>query len=310
MPVGTANSYPQYSGNFVPEIWSGQLNEKFYTATVFNEIANNKFEGEIKDQGDKVYIRTIPDITINDYQKGKVLDVEHPDSEPLELLIDKGHYFNVAVDDVDKYQSDLNLMEEWSKDATEQMRNKQDKKVLGDVYADVDDNNQGSSAGKRSGAYDLGSSGGAVSITKTNILDYIVDLGTVLDEADIPSENRWLVAPAWFTGLIKQSDLQDASLAGDNKSILRNGKIGMIDRFTIYMSNNVASEDGTGDDDGDTCWNIIAGHKAALTYASQIVKVQNIESERTFATLVRGLNVYGYKVVVKDAMALLYAKKG
>lgn len=309
MAIGSAAGHPVYSGNFIPEVWSGQLNEKFYTASVFNDITNNKFEGDIGNVGDKVYIRTIPDITIRDYVKGQVLDIEHPDSPPIELLIDKAHYFNIGIDDIDAYQTDLSLMEEWSKDATEQMRNKIDTVVLEDVYSDADSNNSGATAGAKSGAYDLGAAGAAVQISASTVLDYIVDLGTVLDEQDVPSEGRWLVAPAWFTNLIKKSDLQDASITGDKKSILRNGKIGMIDRFTLYMSNNVHSAAGTGGQTGETCWDVLAGHKSAITFANQIVKVQNVTSERTFASLVRGLNVYGYKVVVPTALAHLYCYK-
>ena len=282
------------------------MNEKFYTASVFNDITNNKFEGEIKNQGDKVYIRTIPDVTIKDYVKGQVLEIEHPDSPPIELLIDKAHYFNVSVDDIDAYQSDLGLMEMWSKDATEQMRNHIDSGVLQNVYADVDSNNQGDNAGKKSGAYDLGTAASAKQIDKDNILDFIVDMGTVLDEQDVPADNRWIVAPAWFTNMIKKSDLQDASLSGDGTSILRNGLIGMIDRFKIYMSNNVHFNTSLTQDS----WQIMAGHKSAITFANQIVKVENIKSERTFANLVRGLNVYGYKVVVPESLVLLRAVKG
>ena len=281
------------------------MNEKFYTASVFNDITNNKFEGEIKNQGDKVYIRTIPDVTIKDYVKGQVLEIEHPDSPPIELLIDKAHYFNVSVDDIDAYQSDLGLMEMWSKDATEQMRNHIDSGVLQNVYADVDSNNQGDNAGKKSGAYDLGTAASAKQIDKDNILDFIVDMGTVLDEQDVPADNRWIVAPAWFTNMIKKSDLQDASLSGDGNSILRNGLIGMIDRFKIYMSNNVHFNTSLTQDS----WQIMAGHKSAITFANQIVKVENIKSERTFANLVRGLNVYGYKVVVPESLVLLRAIK-
>ncbi len=310
MAIGTAAGHPTYSGNFIPEVWAGQLNEKFYTATVFNDITNNKYAGEIKNAGDKVYIRTIPDITINDYVKGQVLDIEHPESPPIELVIDKAHYFNIAIDDIDAYQTDLALMEEWSKDATEQMRNKIDRIILADIYSDADSDNSGQTAGAKSSAYNLGYAENAVSVTADNVLDYLVDCGTVLDENDIPSEGRFFVAPAWFTNLIKKSDLQDASLSGDGTSILRNGKIGMIDRFTIYMSNNVNSGAGGGAQSGTTCWDLIFGHKSAVTYASQIVKVQNVTSERTFASLVRGLNVYGYKVLLPEALGHLYCYKG
>lgn len=313
MAIETAAGYPQYSGNFIPEIWSGQLNEKFYTATVFNDIANNRYEGDIKNVGDKVYIRTIPDITINDYVKGQDLQIETPESPPLELVIEKAHYFNIAIDDIDAYQSDLALMEEWSKDATEQMRNNQDSVILADIPSDAHSDNSGTSAGTKSGSFNLGDSGGdELVITANDVIDRIIDLGTVLDEYDIPSENRWLVAPAWFTNMIKKSWIQDASSSGDGKSIARNGRIGVIDRFTIYMSNNLPATDDAAADSGSgaNCWNIMAGHKSALTYASQINRVEKVKSERTFAQLLRGLVVYGYKVVVPEGLAVMYARKG
>jgi len=90
-----------YAGNFIPEVWSGKLQVKFYKSTVLGEITNNDWEGEIKGQGDKVHIRTIPTITIRSYTKGQNLTSEVPQSTPLELLIDKGKYFAVVLDDVD-----------------------------------------------------------------------------------------------------------------------------------------------------------------------------------------------------------------
>lgn len=276
---------------------------------MFNAITNNKFEGDIKDVGDKVIIRTIADVEIHEYVKGKVLEIQNPESPPIELLIDKAHYFNVAIDDIDKYQTDLKLMESWSKDATNQMRNHIDRGVLANVYSDAHALNSGSTAGKVSGGFNIGAAGAAVQVTANDVLDYIVDLGTILDEHDIPQEGRWIVAPAWFTNLVKKSDLQDASLAGDGTSILRNGRIGMIDRFEIFMSNNVHNALGTGGQGAIRCWDIIAGHKSAITFANQIVKVENLKSERTFAQLVRGLNVYGYKVVVPEALCHLYARQ-
>jgi len=101
--------------------------------------------------------------------------------------------------------------------------------------------------------------------------------------------------------------LQDASLAGDGTSILRNGRIGSIDRFTIYMSNNLSkSTDG-----GAQVTNMIFGHMSGLTFASQLTKNEGpMRSEFTFGDKYRGLQVYGYKVVKKEAMGHFYAKKG
>jgi len=297
---------PQYSGNFLPAIWAGKLVSKFYGTTVFGAIANTDYEGLIRTMGDTVHIRTVPSITIKTYYKGMNLSVDNPDSPGVDLPINKGKNFAFIVDDVDKIQSDLKLMDQWSNDASEQMKIAIDTLVLGDVYADIAATNKGAAAGAKSGAFDLGVPGASIALTKTNVLDYIVDMGTVLDEANVPETGRWLVIPAWVAGLIKKSDLKDASLAGDNQSVMRNGRLGMIDRFTLYSSNHVATvADGT-----YTCYYIMAGTKHGITFASQMTEVETLRAQSTFGNIVRGLNIFGYKVVKGDALALLYGRKG
>ena len=296
MGFPVAGGRPNYSGNFIPEIWSGKLIENFYDATVLAAIANTDYEGEIKSMGDTVNIRTTPEITIKTYVKGQTLQVENPDKPKLQLVIDKGEYFACIEDDVDKVQSDINLMDTWSKDASERMKIKIDQRVLTDILPGVAAINKGANAGRISGNFNLGTTGSPVAITKSDVLDYIVDLGTVLDEANCPEGNRFLVIPAKMAGMIKKSDLQDASLAGDGTSILRNGRLGMIDRFTIYMSHNLKIDTGGK-------FNLIAGHKMGFTFASQMTEMETIRSESTFGNIIRGLQVYGYQVVKPEALA-------
>jgi hypothetical protein len=102
-----------------------------------------------------------------------------------------------------------------------------------------------------------------------------------------------------MAGLVKKSDLKDASISGDSTSIVRNGRLGMIDRFTVYVSHNL-SRSGSG---ASTKYNIIAGHKMGLTFASQMTNVETLRSESTFGSIIRGLQVYGYKVVKPEALA-------
>ena len=295
MAYPNAAGRPQYSGNFIPEIWSGKLIENFYDATVLAAISNTDYEGEIRQYGDTVNIRTTPEITIRTYTKGQTLQVENPDKPKLQLLIDKGEYFSCIEDDVDKVQSDVNLMDTWSKDASERMKIKIDQRVLTDLLPDVASTNKGATAGRITGNIDLGTTGSPIAITKSNVLDYIVDLGTVLDEANAPEANRFLVIPAKMAGMIKKSDLKDASITGDSMSVIRNGRLGMIDRFTIYMSHNLSVSSGK--------FNLVAGHKMGFTFASQMTNMETIRSESTFGNIVRGLQVYGYKVVKPEALA-------
>ena len=306
MAVEAASGTPQYSGTFVPEIWSGKMLVKFYAATVLAAISNTDFEGEIKDKGDKVIIRTVPDIQINDYNKNMTLKIQRPESPNKELEIDHAKYFNFICDDIDKHQSDIPLMNKWSDDAGNQMKIVIDTGVLADIYADADTYNKGASAGKISKDINLGASGSPVAITKANILDFIVDCETVLTEQNIPDENRWMVLPAWMCGKIKKSDLKDASLSGDGQSILRNGRIGMIDEFEIFKSNLLTSVvDGS-----YTAFHAMCGQRHALSFAAQMTKMESLRSESTFGTLVRGLNVYGYEVLKGDAMCDLYVRNG
>jgi len=286
---------PNYSGNFIPEIWSGKLIENFYDATVLAAISNTDYEGEIRQYGDTVNIRTTPEITIREYVKGQTLTVENPDKPKIQLVIDKGEYFACVEDDVDKVQSDINLMDTWSKDASERMKIKIDQRVLTDILPDISADNKGATAGRISNNIDLGTTGSPIAITKTNVLEYLVDIGTVLDEANCPESGRFVVIPAKMAGMIKKSDLKDASLTGDSVSILRNGRLGMIDRFTVYMSHNLSVSSGK--------FSLVAGHKMGFTFASQMTNMETIRSETTFGNIIRGLQVYGYKVTKGEALS-------
>lgn len=305
MGVQVAAGQPVYSGTFIPEIWSGKLVTKFYDATVFGEIANTDYEGEIKSMGDKVKIRTVPNIIIRDYAKGQTLQTQRPESPNVELDIDKAKYFQFVCDDIDKHQSDIALMDKWGTDAGEQMKIVIDTGILGDIYADAAAANKGVAAGRKSASFNLGATGSPVAVDKTNVLDYLVDIGTVMTEQSVPEMDRWIVLPAWMCGMIKKSDLKDASMTGDSESVLRNGRIGRIDGLMIYSSNNLSSVT----DGAYTAYNIIAGHKSALTFASQMTQMDTLKAESTFGTIVRGLNVYGYQVIKPESLVHFYARK-
>ena len=312
MAVPVSSGYPQYSFNanpsgsaFIPEIWSGKLQVKFYKSTVLAEITNNDWEGEIKNQGDTVHIRSIPTITISNYTKGMNLANQVPTSTPIELTIDKGKYFSVIVDDVDEVQADVRLMDIFTNDAGEQMKIAIDNDVLNNVAADAAAANKGSTAGVISDNINLGTTGAPVAIDKNNVLDTIINVGQVLDEQNVPEDGRWMVVTPWFASLLKTSDLRQAYLTGDDVSPLRNGKLGMIDRFTLFVSNNLNPVT----DSGDQCYHFLAGTRDAISFASQITNVESLRSTTTFGNIVRGLNVYGYKVVKPEALVDLYATR-
>jgi hypothetical protein len=306
-PAGSTANTLQVTG-FIPEIWSGKLIEKFYATTVLSAISNTDYEGEIKNQGDKVKIRTKPTISIKNYRADGDLDVERPSGNVIELNIDQGKYFNLILDDVMEIQSDLNLMSMWSDDASEQFKITVDTDVLKGILGTPVAKNRGANAGQISSSINLGVTGtplatvaGAPTTGQVEILDVILRLGQALDEQNIPETGRWVIMPTWAATLIKKSELRQAYLSGDSVSILRNGRLGMVDRFTLYTSNLLPTGTVGGLASGE--YAIYAGHAHGLTFASQFTKMETIRSERTFGTLLRGLQIYGYKVVDGSAIA-------
>jgi hypothetical protein len=294
---------------YIPTIYSGKMLVKFYKNTVFGAIANTDYEGEIRQQGDKVEIRSLPDITIRAHRKGQTLEYEQPTATPVSLDIDKGQTWGFSTNIVDDEQTDLrDYAKKWSDVAMRQMQIEIDKDVLQNVYSDAHASNMGNTAGADSSNIELGADGGtSIALTKSDVLDKMVECGQVLDEQSVPDEGRWMVIPPWMCTLILTSDLKDASLAGDGTSMLRNGRLGMIGRFTLYRSRQLyTNTDGS----ANTCTFILFGTKHGISFASQITENENLKNPNAFGTLFRGLQVYGYKVVKPEALGVLYARKG
>lgn len=313
-PITPAGSSPNQlqATSFIPEIWSGKLVEKFYASTVLAAISNTDYEGEIKNQGDRVRIRTKPTITIRDYKADGLLGLDRPVGGAVELYIGNGKYFSLILDDVMEVQSDLNIMSMWSDDAAQQLKIAVDTDVLDGIVNQANSFNKGLAAGYVSGNLNLGVKGSPVSIVGRNpgpndveLIDLLLRMGQCLDEQNIPETGRWVVMPAWAGRMVKQSELRQAYLSGDSVSMLRNGRLGMIDRFTLYISNLLPNNGSDSTNFAPGEWPIFAGHPHALTFASQISKVETLRSELTFGNILRGLQVYGYNVL--DGKALVEA---
>ena len=292
---------PSFSGTYTPEIYSGKTLIKFYKTSVLADITNTDYSGEIKKQGDTVHIRTIPDITIADHQINDEIDYETPEPTKVSLLIDKGKRWAFAVDDIQAMQSDIAYVSKWTDDAGEQLSLAVDAAVLADIYADAHASNAGATAGADTGELNMGVAGTPVLVDKTGIIDFIVDSNTVCDEQSIPDSKRFMVLPPLFCGMIMKSELKDASITGDGTSIVRNGILGMIGTMTIYKSRNVNVSSSEHD--------VIFGHSAATTFASQLVKNETLKNPKSFGDLVRGLQVYGYEVIKPEALGHAVIKK-
>ena len=303
------------SGSFIPTLWSAKLNQKFYKSTVFGEIANTSYEGEISGLGDKVVINNRPDITISDYQVGTSLSYQVPAPSTVELPIDRAKYFAFQVNDVVEHQSQPKLMDMFSDDAAMQMKIAIDTSVLlgtatkQGIWNDVPAANQGATAGAISGGYNLGTATAPVILTANNVLATLTALAGALDEQNIPETERWLLIDPLTRQILMQSNLAQAQFMGDDKSMVRNGKIGMIDRFTVYVTNNLPKAAATQDYFGAAAAGtakrrlIMAGHKSAVTFASQMTKMETVRNPSDFGDYVRGLNVYGYKTIIPTGLA-------
>lgn len=300
---------------YAPMLFSSKVMRIFTESTICNEICNTDYEGEIKSKGDTVKVRVAPTyMNVGDYEIGSVAGItyETPGENSRTLLINQAKYVAFKLDDVDDIQSDLTLMNIFAERSANSAKINTDQNVLnyaaGKAFAGpkpdgnaASSGNLGATAGVVSASYNLGAAAAAVTITKDNATDKIVDLGTVLSEYNVPDENRYVVIPNWYANFLKKSDLKAADVTGDAKSVMRTGLIGEIDNFKVYKSNLVATTDDTG-----LKYHVIAGVKDAITFASQINKTESVRSQTHFEDLWRLLLLYGREVIMPEALAELY----
>ena len=310
MPVPRAAGYPDLSydglSKLIPILWASDAREKFYAATCLPDISNQNILGaaDVKAMGDRIYINTVPDVPIHDYQKGELLNVDYLESPSVEMTVDYAKSFNFAVDEIDLKQVKIkDWISRYANDANKQMKIKIETHVFGNIYTGVDAYNAGLTAGKISQNLNFGATGSPITITKSNVIEVILQMAQALGEQNIPKDDQWwIVGPESLATCLKDSDLKNASMTGDASSILRNkGLIGEIDRFKIYTSNLLTVDSGTQD------YHILFGHRMAIWFVSQYTKVKMYEPERGFAQAMKGLNVYGFGVLQPTAMGQVVA---
>jgi len=336
--VGRAAGYPSFSSvsvsSMTPIIYAQKTLIKFYKKTFLSEITNTEYEGSIKAQGDKVIIRTTPDITIRDYELGQDLTYETPTSASIMLEVDKAKYYAFKIDKVDELQNSINQFEKWTSDAAEQLKIEIETKFLVDVFktnvaTNVSSYNRGAAAtglGGVSGNYLLGGSDatkgmsianrGSASATLASVdpIDAIMAAESVLTEQNAPQDSqRWMVIPTWFAYTLQTSELRRADGGGypANQGVLENGKLGRLGMFNLYVSNNLPLH-ATSTAAGGTnpaCTIIPFGHKVALTFATQLTDTEMMPHPLNFGKIMRGLQVYGYKSVKPEAAGTLLAAR-
>lgn len=278
--------------NFIPTVWAGMLLAALQKAHVFASpgVISRDYEGDITSMGDSVKINAIGDVTIKDYTKSTDIDApETLDDASQILLIDQQKYFNFAIDDIDKAQQNPKVMTEAMNRSAYSLRDVLDGFLAG-LYTDISANNF------------VGTDGSPTALTSAALAyEALVDLGTKLDEADVPSDGRFCVIPPWVEGLMLKDQRFVSFGTSANVDNLANGRIGRAAGFDIYKSNNIKASSGK--------WRCIAGHPMGWNLAEQIINVEAYRPERRFGDAVKGLHVYGAKVTRPYALACLVASK-
>ena len=279
--------------DFIPTVWAGRLLTALENALVYGQkqVCNRDYEGEIQAAGNTVKIASIGNVTVNDYEK----DVDIADAAALTdaeqtLLIDQQKYFHFYVDSLDRVQQNVDIMDEAMRNAGWRLREEADNFLAGVMDAAMPAGNT------------IGSIATPIVPTKDNAYEYLVDLGVKLDESNAPINGRFCIIPAWFHGMLLKDDrfVRSGTTVGDAR--LANGEVGEAAGFRILKSNNVPNTSGLK-------YKIIAGHANATAYVEQILDLQGYKPEKRFGDAVKGLHVYGAKVVRPACLACLIANK-
>lgn len=277
---------------FRPEIWSARLLVAWRKALVYGGpmVINRDWEGEIAQAGDTVRITSISDPTIATYTANStVITPEELTDAQRTLVVDQSKYFAFKVDDVDARQAKGNVMPEAMSRAAYKLGDVADQYVAGLYTGVASANNLGTisvTAGTPTDAYDL----------------VLIPLKVALDDADVPSANRYCIVPPWFEGRLLLDDRFVRYDASNSSAALREGQIGRAAGFEILMSNNTPNP--TGDD------NVVqAGVPEAITFAEQINKTEAYRPENSFSDAVKGLSLYGAKLIRPDGIAVATASQ-
>ena len=277
--------------NFKPDIWSALLLDALRNSLVYAQpqLVNSDYEGEIQNYGQSVHITTIGDPTISDYDANTPLNYEDIETAGVDLIIDRKKFFAFKLDDVDKAQARVNPMTKMAQNSAYKLRDAADTYVA-NLYTGVASSNT------------VGSTGAPVNTFTTPTDAYnkvLIPLRTRLNRASVPTEGRYVVITPELEGSLLQDDRFVKVDASGSSEGLRNGMIGRAAGFDILMSNNAPNPTA------DTQV-IQAGYPGAITYADQILETEALRLETTIADAVRGLHVYGAKLVRPTGIAVAF----
>ena len=275
--------------SFIPEIWSALMLTTLKKNLVYAQpgVVNRDYEGDIANAGDTVRIRSLSRPSIGTYSKGSTTIIpEQLTDAQRALYIDQSKYFAFELDDIDAAQSVGGELTTALTEATYGLRDVADQYVAG-LYTQAQSANQ-------LGTISVTTAAGAYTVIRK--------LRTALNKANVPMENRYVIVPPFFEGLLLEEDRFVRVDASGSDQGLRNGIIGRALGFDVMMSNNAPLV--TGDD-----WAVQAGHPSAIAYAESIVKVESYRPQDSFSDAIKGLHVYGAKVIRPDAIATCVASE-
>lgn len=274
--------------HFKAEIWAAELIVQLRKSLVFAGpgVVNHDYEGEIQQAGDTVHISSVGGVTIGDYD-GSDITYDDIDDSGTTLVVDQKKYFAKRLDDVDRAQS-VNggaVMAQIMSNAAYGLSDVADQYVAS-FYT------QASAANVLTAVTSFAAAGQAY--------DTLVDLDVTLDEANVPTEGRYAIVPPWYYGLLqKDPNFINANKSADGGAALRNGVVGRAAGFDIMESNNCAQPSA------GTTYVVQAGTPMAISFANQIVKTEALRDPDAFKDRVRGLHVYGSKVIYPDGLAVV-----
>ena len=266
--------------NFIPEVWSAAILEALRAKLVFPSLCNRDYEGDIREAGDTVHITGYDDVTVREYVRGQPITVDDvTDKEAAVLKIDKSDYFAFKVNDLDKAQAKADLTGKFTNSAAYNMMKNVENYISNLMDAAVETPAKTVAVGTPADAYLA-----------------VVEAGRKLDVQNVSDEGRWLVvSPDFYALLLQDSRFIEGTEAGHNT--LLNGVVGQVRGFTVVKSNNVPRKSSSPDTQS-----ILAGTNAAVTFAQQVSKVEAMRMQTDFADMVRGLDLYGAKVIRPECL--------
>jgi len=298
---GNSPSSPQANQFWVPEIYSKKVQIALRKASVAEAVCNTDYMGEIKNFGDTVNIVQEPQITVSDYTRGATASSTALTDNELVLTVDQAKYFQFQLDDIEKRFSHINFQSVASDNAAYKLKDAMDENVLHHIAVDAS-SVAANKRGTTSTPIDVGFDSGEV-----DPLNEMSTAAKLLDVQNVPEEGRWFVAaPEWYDALANTSSKLLSVDYNAGKGSLRNGLVasGLVRGFQMYKSNNCKTHDLSGATPAGSATQPCAvwGQMSAISCASNLKIVESLRSTTTFADIVRGLLVFGRKVLRTEAV--------